>query len=402
MSTKKVTKHDVVIVGGGTGGITVAARLKRAGVSDIAIIEPAEVHYYQPLWTLVGGGVSKLRSSAKPMASVMPDGVRWIRDAATGVDPENQRVHLASGDDVEYDWLVMAPGIQLDWSKIDGLTETLGRNGFSSNYRADLAPLMWDAIKSTRSGRAVFSMPAGPIKCAGAPQKIAYLACDYWRREGVLDAIDVHMVLPTPGMFGIKEFADTLVDVAQRYGITVHFDSEVIAVDGSAHTVTIRHNPTGDTQQLTVDVAHIVPPQSAPDWVKASPLADPQNPFGYIEVDKQTLQHPRYRNVFALGDATTTPNSKTGAAIRKQAPVLVANLMAVRSHKPPAKEYDGYASCPLVTARGKCVMAEFNYKMERTPTFPVLDMTKERTDMYLVKKYALPQMYWRAMLKGRA
>lgn len=402
MNTKKVTKHDVVVVGGGTGGITVAARLKRAGVSDIAIIDPAEVHYYQPLWTLVGGGVSKLGTSARPMASVIPDGVRWIRDAATGVDPESQRVHLASGEEVEYDWLVMAPGIQLDWNKIDGLVETLGRNGFSSNYRADLAPLMWDAIRSTRQGRAVFSMPAGPIKCAGAPQKIAYLACDHWRKEGVLDQIDVHLVLPTPGMFGIKEFSDTLEEVVKRYGITVHFESEVVAVDGSAHTVTIRKIPTGETEQLTVDVAHIVPPQSAPDWVKASPLADPQNPFGYIEVDKHTLQHPRYPNVFALGDATTTPNSKTGAAIRKQAPVLVANLLAVRGHKPPAKQYDGYASCPLVTARGKCVMAEFNYKMERTPTFPVLDMTKERTDMYLVKKYALPQMYWRAMLKGRA
>lgn len=402
MNTKKVTKHDVVVVGGGTGGITVAARLKRAGVSDIAIVDPSEVHYYQPLWTLVGGGVSKLGTSARPMASVIPDGVRWIRDAATGVDPDAQRVHLASGEEVEYDWLVMAPGIQLDWSKIDGLVETLGRNGFSSNYRADLAPVMWEAIKATREGRAVFSMPAGPIKCAGAPQKIAYLACDYWRKEGVLDKIDVHLVLPTPGMFGIKEFSDTLGEVAKRYGITVHFESEVVAVDGSAHTVTIRKIPTGETEQLTVDVAHIVPPQSAPDWVKASPLADPQNPFGYIEVDKHTLQHPRYPNVFALGDATTTPNSKTGAAIRKQAPVLVANLLAVRSHKPPAKQYDGYASCPLVTARGKCVMAEFNYKMERTPTFPVLDMTKERTDMYLVKKYALPQMYWRAMLKGRA
>jgi sulfide:quinone oxidoreductase len=402
MSGIQTPEHDVVIVGGGTAGITVAARLKRAGVTDIAIVEPSEVHWYQPLWTLVGAGVSKLGTSARPMVSVIPQGTTWIRDAVTEVDPERRRLTLASGAQVQYRWLVMAPGIQLDWGAIDGLEATLGRNGISSNYRADLAPEMWKAIKRTRSGTAVFSMPSGPIKCAGAPQKIAYLACDQWRRAGVLDAIDVHLVLPTPGMFGIKEFADTLEGVVRRYGITVHFDSEVIAVDGPGHTVTIRHNPTGDITELKVDVAHIVPPQSAPDFVKRSPLADPDNRFGYIAVDKHTLQHARYDNVFALGDATTTPNSKTGAAIRKQAPVLVANLMAARAGSAATKQYDGYASCPLVTARGKCVMAEFDYELKRTPTFPVLDMTKERRDMYLVKKYALPQMYWRAMLKGRA
>jgi sulfide:quinone oxidoreductase len=402
MTGQQVPEHDVVIVGGGTAGITVAARLRRAGITDIAIVEPSEVHWYQPLWTLVGAGVSKLATSAKPMVSVIPPGVEWIRNAVTEIDPDRRRLALASGGHVQYRWLVMAPGIQLDWNKIDGLTDTLGRNGISSNYRPDLAPLMWQAIKETRSGTAVFSMPAGPIKCAGAPQKIAYLACDQWRRAGVLDNIDVHLVLPTPGMFGIKEFADTLEGVVKRYGITVHFDSEVVAVDGDGHSVTVRHNPTGGTQQIHADVAHIVPPQSAPDWVKASPLADANSPFGYIEVDKHTLQHVRYPNVFALGDATNTPNSKTGAAIRKQAPALVANLLAARAGQAATKQYDGYASCPLVTARGKCVMAEFNYKMERTPTFPVLDMTKERRDMYLVKKYALPQMYWRAMLKGRA
>lgn len=401
-SDKQIPEHDVLIVGGGTAGITVAARLKRAGLTDIAVVEPSDVHWYQPLWTLVGAGVSKLATSAKPTVSVMPYGVRWIRDAVTHVDPDRRRVTLASGDHVQYRWLVMAPGIQLNWDAIDGLPATLGQNGFSSNYRSDLAPAMWQAIKNTRSGTAVFSMPAGPIKCAGAPQKIAYLACDQWRRAGVLNQIDVHMVLPTPGMFGIKEFATTLENVVKRYGITVHFESEVIAVDGPGHAVTIRHNPTGETQKLHVDVAHIVPPQSAPDWVKASPLADPNSPFGYIEVDKHTLQHTRYPNVFALGDATNTPNSKTGAAIRKQAPVLVANLMAARSGEQLDEQYDGYASCPVVTARGKCVMAEFDYALERTPTFPVLDMTKERRDMYLLKKYALPQMYWRAMLKGRA
>jgi sulfide:quinone oxidoreductase len=245
-------------------------------------------------------------------------------------------------------------------------------------------------------------MPAGPIKCAGAPQKIAYLACDYWRKQGVLKNIDVHLVLPTPGMFGIAEFAETLKNVAKRYGVKVHFDSEVIAIDPSTNEITVRHNPSGETQLLKADMAHITPPQSAPDWIANSEIRDPENAFGYVQVDKNTLRHPRFSNIFGLGDCTTTPNSKTGAAVRKQAPVLVANLVQARKNGLPNKSYDGYASCPLITSSNKCVMAEFNYDLKRTPTFPVLDMTKERRDMFLVKKYGLPIMYWNFMLKGRA
>ena len=193
------TGHRIVIVGGGSAGITVAARLRRKGQQHVAVIEPAATHYYQPLWTLVGGGRAPVEATARPESTVMPKGVTWIRQAAVGVDPEARTVALDDGSTVEYDKLVMCPGIQLDWEKITGLRQTLGRDGVSSNYLYELAPATWRFIRELRSGTAVFTMPSGPIKCAGAPQKIAYLAADYWREQGVLDKIDIHLVLPDPG-----------------------------------------------------------------------------------------------------------------------------------------------------------------------------------------------------------
>ncbi len=301
-----------------------------------------------------------------------------------------------------YDYLVMCPGIQLDWAKISGLGDTLGRDGVSSNYAYELAPATWKFIRETRSGTAVFGMPSGPIKCAGAPQKIAYLAADYWREQGVLGKIDIHLVLPTPGMFGVKEFSDVLVEVARRYGITVHFKSEVTDVNATAREATVTDLDSRETSTLPYSFMHLVPPQSAPDWVKKSALADPANPAGYIEIDKHSMRHARYGNVFALGDAGSSPNSKTGAAIRKQAPVVAQNLSAVMAGREPGARYEGYASCPLTTSRHRMLLAEFDYSMKPKPSFPVINTVKERRDMWYLKRYGLPAMYWNLMLRGFA
>lgn len=393
--------HRIVIIGGGTAGITVAARLRNAGESDIAVIEPAEEHYYQPLWTIVGGGLAKASETVRPEASVMPRGVKWIKAHAQEIDPDGQQVTTEEGITVAYDYLVVCPGIQLDWDRVPGLTETLGRNGVSSNYIFDLAPKTFEFFKDLTSGTAVFTMPSGPIKCAGAPQKIAYLACDYWQKKGVLKDIHVILVLPTPGMFGVPEFSKVLEQVAGRYGIDVRFQSEMIEIDGAKREVVIKDNKEDTTYTVSYDFLHAVPPQSAPDWIKKSPISD-KSPNGYVEVDKFTHQHPTYHNVFSLGDAGNTPNSKTGAAIRKQAPVVVANLLAEMRHQSPPKQYDGYASCPLVTSQNKMLLAEFDYTMKPHPTFPVINLQKERYDMWLLKRYGLPFMYWNMMLKGRA
>ncbi|MFB7470750.1 FAD-dependent oxidoreductase [Kitasatospora sp. NPDC056184] len=394
--------HRIVIIGGGTAGISVAARLRRAGERDVAVIDPSDRHYYQPLWTLVGGGRAPLAESIRPQASVLPKGVAWIRRAAVAVDPDAREVALDDGGTVSYEHLVVCPGIQLDWDRVPGLEAGLGRDGLSSNYLPQHAPATWRFIRGTRSGSAVFSMPAGAIKCGGAPQKIAYLAADHWRKEGVLGRIDVHLVIPGAAIFGVPEFARVLDDVVRRYGIKVHYGSEVTEVRPEAREVVVTDLATGGRTTLPYDVAHLVPPQSAPDWIKRGPLAGADDPAGYVEIDKHTMRHVRYPDVWALGDAGSSPNSKTGAAVRKQAPVLVENLLAVLNGREPKASYDGYASCPLTTARNKMLLAEFDYTGRPTPSIPVINTIRERTDMWYLKRRGLPFLYWNLMLRGLA
>lgn len=395
------TKHHIVIVGGGTAGISVAARLLRKGHTDVAVIEPSSTHYYQPLWTLVGGGQAKASTTERSEDSVMPKEAVWIKKAAAAVDPDNNAVTCTDGAVVEYDVLVVCPGIQLDWDRTEGLRDALGKNGVSSNYRFDLAPRTWEFIRNMRSGSAVFMMPSGPIKCAGAPQKIAYLAADHWRKQGVLKDIDVHLVVPTPRLFGIPAIADNLDTIAADYGITVHTNAEVTAVDAGSRKVRVSGVADGSDVMLPYDVLHAVPRQSAPDWIKASPLST-GDAGGYVEIDKHTMQHVRHPNVFSLGDAGSSPNSKTGAAIRKQAPVVVENIEAYLQGRPLGARYNGYGSCPIVTSSHSMLLAEFDYDLNLTPSFPVLDPTKPHRAYWYVKKYGLPFMYWNLMLKGLA
>ncbi|MGO9078622.1 MAG: FAD-dependent oxidoreductase [Streptosporangiaceae bacterium] len=394
--------HKIVIVGGGTAGITVAARLTRAGVNDIAIVEPSSRHYYQPLFTVVGGGRAPQSVTVRPEADVMPKGVRWVREAAAAVDPREQAVSTESGRIVRYDYLIMAPGIQLNYDKVPGLPEALGRNGVSSNYRFDLTPRTWEFIRDMRGGTAIFTMPAGPIKCAGAPQKIAYLAADWWRSQGVLDKTRIILVLPTAAMFSQPDWAKVLEGVAAGYGIEVRRESQLAEVDGEVRQAILVNTKAGTKEAVSYDLLHATPPQSAPDWVGQGPLADPASPFGYVNVDKHTLQSPEWGNVFALGDVSNLPTSKTGAAARKQAPVLVANLQAGMRGQAPSARYDGYTSCPLVTSRNRMLLAEFDYDLKPRPSFPFIDTMKPRYDMWLLKRYGLPALYWNLMLRGRA
>jgi sulfide:quinone oxidoreductase len=400
-SSRLQDHHRVVIIGGGSAGITVAARLRRAGIDDIAVVEPSDVHYYQPLFTLVGGGRAPAKITVRPEAKVIPDGVTWIRDAAAGVDPDEQTVSLASGRRVQYDYLVVAPGIQLDFDKVAGLPEALGARGVSSNYRFDLAPRTWEFISGMRGGTALFTMPPGPIKCAGAPQKIAYLAADWWRSQGLLERTRVILVLPTAAMFSQPDWAKVLEGIAAGYGIEVHKEAQLIEVDGERKQAVISDTKAGTKESIDYDLLHATPPQSAPDWVKGTKVADPASPFGYVQVDQYTLQSPTWPNVFSLGDVANLPTSKTGAAVRKQAPVLVANLLDEMQGKPASRRYDGYTSCPLVTSHNRMLLAEFDYELKPTPTIPFIDTMKPRYDMWLLKRYGLPALYWNLMLHGR-
>lgn len=400
--------HEVVVIGGGAAGIAVASSLlARSPGLDIAIIDPADIHYYQPGWTLVGAGVFKPATTARTMASVLPRGVHWIKAAVAAFEPERDAVVLDGCRVVKYKQLVVCPGLKLDWHGIEGLAETLGRNGVTSNYRYDLAPYTWHLVQQLHRGRAIFSQPPMPIKCAGAPQKAMYLSADHWKRQGVLGAIDIQFCNAGAVLFGVADYVPALMEYVKAYNIGLNFGQTLVSVDGPGKTAVFRCARADGTQELVTrefDMLHAVPPQKAPDFIRISPLADAA---GWVDVDPATLRHKRFANIYGLGDATNTSNAKTAAAARKQAPVVAHNLLAGRSAQGGAAaadaRYDGYGSCPLTVERGKIVLAEFIYGGKLAPSFPswLIDGTRPSALAWMLKERILPPLYWDGMLKGR-
>jgi sulfide:quinone oxidoreductase len=394
--------RDVVIVGGGAAGISVASSLlKRRPGLDIVILEPGEHHYYQPGWTLVGGGVFKREETERAMASVMPRGVEWVRAACAGFAPERSQVVLEDGTKITYKTLIAAPGLKLDWDAVEGLKQTLGRNGVTSNYKFDLAPYTWELASTMRGGRAIFTQPPMPIKCAGAPQKAMYLSCDDWKRRGVLNDIEVEFHNAGGVLFGVADYVPALMKYVDQYGIGLHFNENLIAVDGERQEATFRITEGEEVREeiRAFDMLHVCPPQTGHDFMKQSPLT---NEAGWVTVDDQTLQHKEYGNIFGLGDGGSTPNAKTAAAVRKQAPVVAYNVLRVLDGKVPNAVYDGYGSCPLTVERGKIVLAEFLYGGKVAPSFPswMIDGKKPTRAAWLLKEKMLPPIYFDGMLKG--
>lgn len=416
--------HQILIVGGGTAGIMTAAYFKRKNTNlKISIIEPSKYHYYQAAWTLVGAGTFNYEDTRREELALIPSGVTWIRDYAIAVDPEQKTVHTVESGEHSYDYLVLCPGLVMDVDAMPGLKEALATDSVCSNY---VDPEhTWKVIKNFKGGNAVFSQPSTPIKCGGAPQKIMYLAEEAFSKQGVREQTKVIFAAPSSVIFGVKEFAKTLDEVIRRKKILTRFFYSPVKIDSAQKKIWFKYTkPDGDVAQsmegtliheklgedqlieMNYDMLHIAPPQRAPDFIRNSSLAHQEGPSkGWLNVDIHSLQHVKYPSIYGLGDVAALPTAKTGAAVRKQVPVVVNNIL--RQMDKSAAEvasYNGYSSCPLVTGYGKMVLAEFKYDNIRDSD-PLLskfwDTSKEQYSMWLLKKYGLPYLYWNKMMKGK-
>jgi sulfide:quinone oxidoreductase len=415
--------YDVLIIGGGTGGIMTAAQLRRKDKQvRIAVMDPAKDHWYQPAWTLVAAGTFDMKATRRDEADLIPPGVDHLKEHAATFEPEANTVHTKEGKAYTYDHLIVSPGVQMNIDDLPGLREALQTDFVCSNY-LDPEKTKW-VMEHFKGGIAVFTQPATPIKCGGAPQKAVYMADEFFRRRGVRDK--TKLVFATPGsvIFGVQPFRAALEDVIRKKEIILKTFYNPVKIDPAKKEIHFQWSKPGDNHcviteeqglqekiegQSTIvmpyDMLHLAPPQSAPDFVRYSPLAYADGPNkGWLEVDIHTLQHTRYPNIFGLGDAAALPTAKTGAAIRKQAPVVVANILQRLKDGALSKEqYSGYSSCPLVTGYGKMLLAEFKYDNVRdSDPFlkPFFNLTKPLWSMWLLKKYALPWLYWNKMMKG--
>ncbi|AWX56285.1 NAD(P)/FAD-dependent oxidoreductase [Brevibacillus brevis] len=395
----KQVHYTVVIVGAGSAGISVAARIVRASkglMGQVAIIDPASKHYYQPLWTLVGGGAAKKEESERELSSLIPAGVDWICDAVTSFQAEQHTLRTEQGTVLSYDYLVVAAGLQIDWEGVKGLKDAVGKNGVCSNYAYQTVDSTWEAIRSFKGGTAIFTHPNSPVKCGGAPQKIMYLADDYFRKLHVRNQSEIIFASAKGSIFDVPTYANTLTNVIRRKNIETRYKHNLMEVRADTKEAVFENLDTKEQVVWKYDMLHVTPPMKAPDFIANSALADTA---GWVDVDPFTLAHKRFPTIFGIGDCANLPTSKTGAAIRKQAPVVEKNLLALINGTPLVAKYDGYTSCPLVTGYNKLVLAEFDYNLTPCETFP-FDQSEERFSMYLMKRELLPILYWNGMLKG--
>lgn len=390
--------YDVVVVGGGAGGITMSSRMKRkVGAGKVAVIEPSEVHYYQPMWTLVGGGAKKVASSVRPTSSLIPSGVTWIKSEVKGFDPDKNCIHIDDGKEIGYKYLIIALGIKLQFEKVKGLPEGFNYPKIGSNYSVKTVEKTWKALQDFKKGNAIFTFPNTPVKCAGAPQKIMYLSEEYLRNTGKRS--DANFIFNTSlgVIFGVKKYADALLKIIKERDIQVNFKHNLIEVRADKQEAVFENldNP-GETKVYQYEMLHVTPPMGPPDVLVNSAVADAG---GWVDVDKDTLQHKKYPNVFGIGDCTNLPTSKTAAAIAAQSAVLDKTISLVMKGQNSSAKYDGYTSCPLVTGYRKVILAEFDYNAQPLETFPI-DQGKERRTMYHMKADMMPFLYWNLLLNG--
>lgn len=393
--------HRVLIIGGGNAGLSVAGRLRRAGIEDIAVVEPRDRHVFAPLQSYIAGGLARASQADRSQASVTPHGVAWIRDRVALVDPHASAVDLASGGRVGYDHLIVAAGLETRYDAVPGLDEAMDTPSGVSSYRLDLAAKASPALRDMRRGTVVFVQQPEPGSAAGVAQKPMYLACDWWRSTGVLRDIRVVFVSAEPAAFGIPAISDELQRHLDGYGVETYFGARLAEVRPDQREVTIEQD--GSSHVIAYDLLHAAPPQSPPDLIAASGLSDPADPHGFVDNDPRTLRSRTFPNVWALGDAATVDTLRSGGGIRPQVKVLVKNLLAAMRGERPTARYDGYSVCPITVSRHAVVFAEFDGAGRLDPTVPGWkSLYRARRLTFLMDRYVLPRVYWQLILRGRA
>uniref|UniRef100_A0A1L8E0E0 Sulfide:quinone oxidoreductase, mitochondrial n=1 Tax=Nyssomyia neivai TaxID=330878 RepID=A0A1L8E0E0_9DIPT len=391
----------VLVVGGGSGGCTVAAKISsKLGPGNVIVLEPADTHYYQPMFTLIGGGIKKLEDSAAPMKDTLPSLATWLQDSVAQFEPAANAVVTKSGERIEYEQLLIAVGLELRYDRIPGLVEALAIPGGAvcSNYSPKYVNRTLEALQKFQQGNAIFTFPNSPVKCPGAPQKIAYIAEHFLRRNKKRADANVIYNTALPVIFGVKHYADALWKVAEKKGVKVNVRTNLKEViPGKNQAVFENLDKPGEEYTIDYSFLHVTPPMATPEVI--SSCKEIANAAGFVDVNKDTMQHVKYPNIFAIGDCSSSPNSKTAASVAAQAPVVYQNMVAVMEGRTPSASYNGYASCPLVTGYHTCILAEFDYNLQPLETFPV-SQDKERFSMFLLKTYFMPSLYWQLMLNG--
>ncbi|KOS19896.1 Sulfide:quinone oxidoreductase [Escovopsis weberi] len=408
--TSATRTHKTLIIGGGAAGLSISHQLLGSGrfaKDDIAVVDPAEWHHYQPGWTLVGGGLKNKQELKRPLKDLVDPKIKFYSNGG-GVakfSPERNTVTLGNGDEISYEHLVVAPGIKVNFGSVRGLPEALADPSapVSSIYGYDSVDKVFPTVEKFKKGKAIFTHPAGIIKCAGAPQKIMWLALDYWKKGGLYrgespSTSDIQMSFMTglPFMFAVPKYNAKLDELRQARGVEGLFEHDLVAVEGNT-AIFVR--PDGEQVKKHFDFLHAVPKMGPHEFVKNSPLG---NEVGLVDVDDHTLRHKRYANVWSVGDASSLPNPKTAAAITAQVPVLARNMVQVMQGKEPDALYDGYASCPILTEYGKVLLAEFTYGGVPKETFGKygLDQGTPRRAFYYLKKDFFPWVYYKSLVKG--
>lgn len=403
-TTASTKSHDLLIVGGGTAGINIAQQIKQTYESQgsqppaMSIIDKAELHHYQPGWTLVGAGLKDKSELNTPMAETIPAHAQHIKNFVREINAEENSLITDDGVVHSYKSLILCPGIKLNYGAVEGLREAMGKNGVSSIYDYDYCDNVWSNIKDLESGTALFTQPKGDIKCAGAPQKIMWMAEDYWRKVGRRGAINVEFTTALPKMFGVQKYSDILRGLTQSRNVTPNFETVLTKVDGKQKIAEFT-TASGEKIQKKYDFLHATIPMAPHDFIKNSSVA---NAAGHVEVSEKTLQSTKFPNVWSLGDASSLPTSKTAAAVMSQTPILAHNFYNANHGKALTAEYDGYTSCPLLVGYGKLILAEFGYGGQIKETFANygLDQGTPSRWAYHLKKDLFPAVYFSLFTKG--